>query len=53
MLDNEHHEQFYTLDPEIYQNIAGKLGPLLPRESEKHILLDDAFMRPFIEQVRE
>ena len=53
VLDNEHHEQFYTLDPEIYQNIAGKLGPLLPRESEKHILVDDAFMRPFIEQVRE
>lgn len=52
VLDNERREQFYTVEPEIYQNIAERLAPELPQESEEHVLVDHDYMLPFIDRIR-
>ena len=43
----------YQIEPEIYQNIAERLAPELPRESEEHVLVDHDYMLPFIDRIRK
>lgn len=52
VLDDGHRERFYNLSQDIYNNIAEKLAPLLPPESERHILVDHDYMLPFINKIQ-
>ena len=52
VLDDEFKPKLYNLTEEIYANIAEKLLPLLPPESEKHVLIDHDYMLPYINRIQ-
>lgn len=52
VLDTGNKENFYNLPMDLYDNVSEKLKPLLPKESEKHILVDSDFMTPFLQQLK-
>ncbi len=52
VLDNEHNEHFYNLSQDICHNIAERLLPLLPPETERHILVDHDYMLPYINKMQ-
>jgi len=51
VLDTENKENFYTMPFETYDHIAEKLRRILPEENEEYILIDDAYMDPYIRKI--
>lgn len=52
VLDDEFKPKLYNLTEDIYNNISEKLLPLLPPESEQHILIDHDYMLPYINRIQ-
>ena len=37
---------------DLYDNVAEKLKPILPKESERHILVDHDYMEPYLQRLK-
>ncbi len=52
VLNQKMEESFYNLPMDFYDSVSEKLKPLLPKESERHILVDNDFMEPFLRRLK-
>ena len=51
VLNTKNEESFYNLPMDLYDNVSEKLKRILPQESERHILVDNDFMLPYLERL--